>query len=691
MLNINDTVAEIRATGDLKRPYCICGRRVYSIGFQDGSFPDYGWHTKGEMGGIWMQPIKLADGLWVSVDTEDVEKHNWITNADEFVLGNGGAWVECRYDRPEFEVVRHEFVPHDEPAMGFEIKVTSKKSELKKVYLSVLVRFDMIPAWFSSWPDPQKLKAEQKGNMVVVQAELNNTVQPEYSSWTVALISNIKPSEVAIGENIFGPERTAGNGISAILKFPLDLQPDGSVRLVIGGDLSNPNKAEEVVTRVMANYDSFYKEKMDWYNHIATNLTNVDTPEPVLNDAWFWSKMSLDWMTTTSPILGTGVVAGYQDFPWYFGGDTDVSIPGMLMAGLHEQAKAALLIFAPIGKVSRGRIPHELIPNGSIYSHGHIMETTLWVKAIWETYMWTGDDKFLKELYPICIDGMLDYVLSQPSRDGFILMEYEDLPNSKRDKTCPAYIISGLDALGKMAVRLGDAETAKKCAFENAKFRSQVEDFFWSEEFGVYATFIDDDNKPLLRDDRGWPAGTFCAPASVAYAMAGDASRVNRALDYLERPEYNSDWGLYLSWNKDCLMPITHGQAAIGEFNYNRLEQGMRYVRDIAKTTHHFMPGALPEYTTPDGDPTKFDPIWCFCQLWSAANLTEGMMWGLLHIEPDAARKTVTITPRLPKGWDRMEFTNIIVGDTRFNVKVEGGTTTVTSVSGPELDITVKE
>jgi hypothetical protein len=29
---------------------------------EDGTFPPLGWHTKGEMGGVWMHPIKLLDG-----------------------------------------------------------------------------------------------------------------------------------------------------------------------------------------------------------------------------------------------------------------------------------------------------------------------------------------------------------------------------------------------------------------------------------------------------------------------------------------------------------------------------------------------------------------------------------------------------------------------------------------------------
>src|SRR5215213_10294661 len=40
-------------------PYVAAGDRAYLIGTQDGNFPDLGGHVPGEMGGLWVHPIKL--------------------------------------------------------------------------------------------------------------------------------------------------------------------------------------------------------------------------------------------------------------------------------------------------------------------------------------------------------------------------------------------------------------------------------------------------------------------------------------------------------------------------------------------------------------------------------------------------------------------------------------------------------
>ena len=54
----------------LASPFVAAGDRVYLIGHQNGSFPDLGWHVEGEMGGIWLHPIKLMDGFSASVNVD---------------------------------------------------------------------------------------------------------------------------------------------------------------------------------------------------------------------------------------------------------------------------------------------------------------------------------------------------------------------------------------------------------------------------------------------------------------------------------------------------------------------------------------------------------------------------------------------------------------------------------------------
>jgi hypothetical protein len=45
----------------------VAGPRAYLVGTQNGGWPALGFHTRGEMGGIWSPPLKLLDGIWFGV------------------------------------------------------------------------------------------------------------------------------------------------------------------------------------------------------------------------------------------------------------------------------------------------------------------------------------------------------------------------------------------------------------------------------------------------------------------------------------------------------------------------------------------------------------------------------------------------------------------------------------------------
>src|SRR5256884_4816771 len=65
------------------RRYVAAGDRAYDLGSEDGRYPAMGFHTRGEMGGIWTPPIKLLDGLWFGVNGQ------WVGPATRFTSGFG--------------------------------------------------------------------------------------------------------------------------------------------------------------------------------------------------------------------------------------------------------------------------------------------------------------------------------------------------------------------------------------------------------------------------------------------------------------------------------------------------------------------------------------------------------------------------------------------------------------------------
>src|SRR3954451_8261226 len=66
-------------------PYSAAGDRSYLIGTQDGNFPGLGGHVPGEMGGLWIHPIKLIDGFWTTVSEEGTDQKAQLQSAGEFI------------------------------------------------------------------------------------------------------------------------------------------------------------------------------------------------------------------------------------------------------------------------------------------------------------------------------------------------------------------------------------------------------------------------------------------------------------------------------------------------------------------------------------------------------------------------------------------------------------------------------
>jgi hypothetical protein len=65
------------------RRFVAAGDRAYDAGTEAGRYYAMGFHTRGEMGGIWSPPIKLLDGIWFGVNG------TWLGPATRFTEGYG--------------------------------------------------------------------------------------------------------------------------------------------------------------------------------------------------------------------------------------------------------------------------------------------------------------------------------------------------------------------------------------------------------------------------------------------------------------------------------------------------------------------------------------------------------------------------------------------------------------------------
>ena len=123
------------------------GQRSYAEGFEDGYFYANGWHTTGEMGGVWAPPVKLLDGVWFGING------SWIGQATRFTSG----WGYTRYDLPNTDgltLQRTDFAPDAYRAVLFGLRLTNPGAA-RTVTVNVDAHSELMGAypWGSTTPN----------------------------------------------------------------------------------------------------------------------------------------------------------------------------------------------------------------------------------------------------------------------------------------------------------------------------------------------------------------------------------------------------------------------------------------------------------------------------------------------------------------------------------------------------------
>src|ERR1700760_2040135 len=138
---------ELSTTNRLQdRREVAAGQRSYAEGFQDGRFYANGWHTTGEMGGVWAPPLKLADGVWFGIG------NSWVGPATKFSSG----WGHTRYELPPtngLRLQRTDFAPDAHRAVLFGLKMTNPGAK-RTVTVKVDAHSELMGAfpWSSTTP-----------------------------------------------------------------------------------------------------------------------------------------------------------------------------------------------------------------------------------------------------------------------------------------------------------------------------------------------------------------------------------------------------------------------------------------------------------------------------------------------------------------------------------------------------------
>lgn len=580
----------MRAALPADRPYVIAGPRMYAIGMMSGAPPRVGAeHLIGEMGGLWAHPIKALNA-WKF----DVEIPGAVEAFDSF---EGAFWKVSRIRHAGgLRISETEWVAEDEPVLFVEIDVVNVSDE------EVVARaaFDVAPCLKPCWMSPM-LDGDDTVTRDTRSIRAADALHP---GWGVAVLADgdlAQTLSLASGE-----------------AFRLNV----AVAAVLEG---GPDAAEGLATLLLHQREARRVRKENAYLDVLDR--GLATSDRHLRDAHLCALLNIKLLETING-AGRYAMAGLPEYPNLFGCDIAYSVPGLVAAGRSDLALSALEALRVVVLRQAGRVPHEVLPDGSTFHPGNTQETPQFViaaHALWRASSQKigaappnlpAADELADAFYPACRAAILNHLragFTWPASaypdypHGNAMIEREGMLALKLDSVC--YTHRALRCLEEMACAwqarrpsLQVADDLRRIAAWAGAIEAGFERDWWIEEAGFYADSLGYDGAQRL--DRHW---TQIVPLETGLASPGHAARV---LDAVEAEWLNADGLPHTKDIEERVWTLPTGLLALVAARSGRRGLAERLLLNIATTLQSGQLGLFEELI-PSG--------LCFAQLWSAA------------------------------------------------------------------------
>jgi hypothetical protein len=696
------------------KEYLTPGDRAYVVGTQDGNFPDLGSHVQGEMGGLWIPPVKLLDGFWVKLSDAHGKHETWLQEAREFInYPYGNRFVYAPIDG--IEVERLQFCPMQMQGIAIQFKFKNTSGTLRTLQFSFVVKTDLSPVWFSKennvidavdtvhWVEDKKLFAA------------NDKKHPWFAAWG----SSLPVISHQIGA--IAPVETKGLGKAASVTYRLQIKPHETktAAFVVSGSNNDFETAQKNYETILKNFGQLLKEKQERCFGIIRRA-RVDIADKKLQQAYTWAKLNTEWLVSELPGIGRFLGAGAVEYPWLFGCDNSYASQGVAASGDLELAKSTLRTLERVSEKTNGngRIIHEMSSNGFVYNRGNIQETPHFAVAVWKVFNWTGDTLFLREMYPYIKKG-IHWLLTEQDKnknlfpEGNGIMEVKGLNAELIDVA--VYTQQALEVASKMAAIFNEPAQEREYAEKAAMLKNKINTDFWDEAVGSYCDFYGTreqalsvakgaieqlkigganakDSAHMLENqqyyqrlfqqissvpagtEKGWFTNKNWVISTPAETQLAPPDKAVRLLNKVRREDCGK-YGPYLSAvERRYMMTISTGVQAMAECAYGRTDEAMWYINKIVETFNRALPGSISEMMPNYG---------CPVQAWTIYGLATPLLTYVLGINPDAYSKSIVISPHLPGRWNRGAVYDLPVGlnTISFAVTKNGRNTTYSLTS----------
>ncbi|MGM0943983.1 MAG: trehalase family glycosidase [Bacteroidota bacterium] len=708
----------------LASPFVAAGDRVYLVGHQDGSFPDLGWHVEGEMGGIWLHPIKLMDGFSAELSLDG--QSQCLENAQTFTNYPISNVINYGEVAKGLNVERLHFVPDGRDGIVVLYRFENNGASESNFDFAWNAQVDLRPVWLGEENGMNDEEDQISFNELTGTFTAKDGGNDWFATWGTEAGIPISPRESVCAFESKGKGASATFAVSIAIPANSELV----VPIFIAGSTESELKAMETMADLRENFVSDWYEKKSRYRDIFEK-SQIDIPDKQLQKAYEWTKYNTDWLVREVPGMGRGFGAGLPDYPWFFGVDSEYTIQGLIATGRKDLVYSTMELIHNLSEKTNGngRIIHEASTNGVVFNPGNINETPQWVSTIWEVYRWTGDREFLEKYFPAVEKG-LKWLLEENDEDGNLLadgygmMEIHGLESEMIDVA--AYSYKAFADAAKMAEILGKTDLSESYQQTAEALADKINSEFWVEEFGSYADFIGRTEEALhLIDGAIIRADTLDKPWAVAELKAtkeklstlpkdqkqgfvlyhnwvvntpmevgiADVDKAKIALRTARK--YTNPFGTFVTGiDRDesaeseegsfsgskvfsytgAVMTLPTGVSAIGENNYGNPDAALDYLRRMTRSFGFALPGSIYEVSPDYG---------MFTQAWNLYSYAVPIVTQFFGIQPDAGNKVIHIRPQMPSAWEIASIQKVQIGENEISLTYQK--------SGDELIIEVAQ
>src|SRR5579872_2838408 len=505
----------IAATSQLsERRYVAAGTRACVVGVEDGTFPPIGWHTTGQMGGVFTPPVKLLDGLWFGLSG------SWLDAATTYTTGPG--FVRMTFPATDgVQPTLTEFAPDGLPAVLFGLTLVPVKGSAVTVPVTADAHSEVSATypWGSTTPTWDQFNNQN----TVSAAQGVITFNQEKTPWYAEVGSATAPSATATGSGYWGPTDAADQatfgtkGEGGQLTWNLAVPAAGrTLWLGVSGSQNGSARASQALRQALANPAALLDSKISERDGVAAQ-TSLRVPDSSVQQALLWSKLNLADLNRTienaairdvkagtvypAPLATvpslSAIDAAYPDYAEFFGTDGAYSTYGLAVSGQWQTAANWLNAMRTVSEIENGgtgKVVHEVTATGAVYfgdnsDPGDINETAQFAIAADLTWRWSGDNAVLAGNYKFIAAGER-YLASLATGPGHLwpvgdgIVENPSLGGEALDVASET--IQALGALRDMAVAMHDSATASWAAQrQNAMLKAFGQ--WWIKSQNLYA------------------------------------------------------------------------------------------------------------------------------------------------------------------------------------------------------------